>query len=396
MTTKIFLKPGRDRSAVRRHPWIFTGSINKTEGPKRPGEIVEVIDAKGRWIARGTLSPRSQIAVRLLTWDPAEALGEDFFRERVREAILGRDLIRPPVDSTARRLIHAEADGLPGTIVDQYGGYLVCQFLTAGAERWQAPVIDELKRRLSPVGIFERSDVTVRQKEGLHPVVGPLWGEEPPGLLEIEEGPCRYAVDVRNGHKTGFYLDQRDNRACLGAYARNADVLDCFSYTGGFAIAALRAEAARVTCVDVSSDALELVRYNAGLNDISEDRLETKREDVFNALRGFRDAGREFDLIVLDPPKFAETKNQLERAARGYKDINLFGIKNLRTGGVLFTFSCSGAMDPQLFQKVVAGAAQDAGRRVQILHRLHQPADHPVSLNFPEGHYLKGLVCRVW
>jgi len=396
MTTKIFLKPGRDRSALRRHPWIFAGAIEKTQGSKRPGEIVEVIDAKGRWVARGTLCPRSQIAVRLLTWDPGQAIDEAFFDERVAQAILGRNLIRPPIDSTARRLIHAEADGLPGTIVDQYGSYLVCQFLTAGAERWQGPVIAALKRRLSPTGIFERSDVTVREKEGLHPVVGPIEGEEPPGLLEIEEGPCRYAVDVRNGHKTGFYLDQRDNRARLRAYAQGADVLDCFSYTGGFAVAALRAEAARVTCVDVSSDALELVKYNAGLNGIAADRLETVRADVFNTLRGFRDAGKEFDLIVLDPPKFAETKNQLERAARGYKDINLFAIKNLRTGGVLFTFSCSGAMDPQLFQKVVAGAAQDAGRRVQILHRLNQPADHPVSLNFPEGHYLKGLVCRVW
>ncbi len=396
MTTKIFLKAGRDRAAVRRHPWIFTGSIQKIEGPKRPGEVVEVIDAKGRWVARGTLSPRSQIAVRLLTWEPDRAIDDDFFREKVSRAILGRELVRPPIDATARRLIHAEADGLPGTIVDQYGGYLVCQFLTTGAERFQEPVIAELKRRLSPTGIFERSDVTVREKEGLHPVVGPIWGEDPPGLLEIDEGPCRYAVDVRNGHKTGFYLDQRDNRAWVREYARNADVLDCFSYTGGFTIAALGAEAASVTCVDVSSDALDLLKYNAGLNGIAEDRLETIRGDVFNTLRGFRDSGREFDLIVLDPPKFAETKNQLERAARGYKDINLFAIKNLRTGGVLFTFSCSGAMDPQLFQKVVAGAAQDAGRQVQILHRLHQPADHPVSLNFPEGHYLKGLVCRVW
>jgi 23S rRNA (cytosine1962-C5)-methyltransferase len=396
MTTKIFLKPGRDRSAVRRHPWIFNGSIDKIEGPKRQGEVVEVIDAKGHWVARGTLSPRSQITVRLLTWDPGQTIDDAFFDEKVAQAILGRDLIRPPVDSTARRLIHAEADGLPGTIVDQYGKYLVCQFLTAGAERWQAPVIAALKRRLSPTGVFERSDVTVREKEGLHPVVGPIEGEDPPGLLEIEEGPCRYAVDVRNGHKTGFYLDQRDNRSCLREYAKNADVLDCFSYTGGFAMAALHAEAARVTCVDVSSDALEMVTYNAGLNGFADDRLETIRGDVFNTLRGFRDAGREFDLVVLDPPKFAETKNQLERAARGYKDINLFAIKNLRTGGVLFTFSCSGAMDPQLFQKVVAGAALDAGRRVQILHRLNQPADHPVSLNFPEGHYLKGLVCRVW
>jgi 23S rRNA (cytosine1962-C5)-methyltransferase len=396
MTTKIFLKPGRDRSALRRHPWIFEGAIQKIDGAKRPGEVVEVIDAKGRWLARGTFSPRSQIAVRLLTWDPSEAIDPAFFQSRVRQAVLGRDLIRPAIASTARRLIHAEADGLPGTIVDQYGNYLVCQFLTAGAERWQEPLVAELKSQLSPTGIYERSDVTVRQKEGLHPVTGPLEGNEPPGLLEIEEGPCRFAVDVRNGHKTGFYLDQRDNRARVRDYAENADVLDCFSYTGGFAVSALAAGASKVTCVDVSSDALELVKYNAGLNHIAEDRLETIRGDVFNTLRNLRDSGKEFDVVVLDPPKFAETKNQLERAARGYKDINLFAMKNIRTGGVLFTFSCSGAMDPQLFQKVVAGAAQDAGRHVQILARLNQPADHPVALSFPEGHYLKGLLCRVW
>jgi 23S rRNA (cytosine1962-C5)-methyltransferase len=395
-STKIILNPGRDRSVIRRHPWIFAGAIGKIEGPRKPGQVVEIIDDKGRWLARGIYSPRSQIAVRLLTWEAGELIENSFFEERLRRAILGRDMVRPPIDSNARRLVHAEADGLPGTIVDQYGEYLVCQFLTAGAESFQDSIVSSLAKQLKPAGIYERSDVTIREKEGLHPVSGNLFGQEPPALIEIQEGPCRFAVDVRNGHKTGFYLDQRDNRSRLRDYAKNTDILDCFSYTGGFSISALAAGARRVTCVDVSSDALNLIKHNAGLNRINEDCLEFIQGDVFNTLRTFRDSGRQFDLIVLDPPKFAETKTQLDRAARGYKDINLFAMKDIRPGGLLFTFSCSGAMEPTLFQKVVADAALDAGRKVQILHRLSQPPDHPVDTGFPEGYYLKGLVCRIW
>ena len=297
---------------------------------------------------------------------------------------------------SACRLVNAESDGLPGLIVDQYDGFLVCQFLTAGVHAWKTTIVDALQELVAPEGIFERSDSPVLDKEGLTRSVAVLGGKAPPETIEVREGDFRYLVDVREGHKTGFYLDQRDNRQLLGHYAADCDVLNCFCYTGGFGVSAMASGAKFLTNIDISAAALDLARKNMALNALDSERVEYLQADVFKQLRAFRDAARSFDLVVLDPPKFADSRQQLDRASRGYKDINLLAIKLLRPGGHLFTFSCSGLMEPALFQKIVADAALDAGRDALIIQRMGQAADHPTALNFPEGHYLKGLLCRIW
>jgi 23S rRNA (cytosine1962-C5)-methyltransferase len=296
---------------------------------------------------------------------------------------------------SALRLVNAESDGLPGVIVDRYGEYLVCQFLSVGAEYWRREIVTLLADLMPFAGIYERSDVDVREKEGLPLATGVLAGSPPPDLIEIDEYGVRFAVDVRSGHKTGFYLDQRDNRALVAEYAEGREVLNGFAYTGAFGVWALRGGAVKVTNVESSAAALDLARRNVELNGFDAERVENVAGDVFHVLRQYRDARRQFDLIVLDPPKFADSRSQIEKASRGYKDINLLAFKLLRPGGLLFTFSCSGLVTPDLFQKIVAGAALDSGRDVQIVRRMTQAPDHPVALNFPEGEYLKGLVCRV-
>jgi 23S rRNA (cytosine1962-C5)-methyltransferase len=295
----------------------------------------------------------------------------------------------------ACRLINAESDGLPGLVVDKYGEFLVCQFLSAGSEHWKDEILRQLQQILSPAGIYERSDVDVRLKEGLELRSGTLWGDSPPELLEIHEEPCRFLVDIRKGHKTGFYLDQRENRQTLADYAHGSSVLNCFAYTGGFGIWALRGGADHVTEVESSAGAVELAGRNLEINGFDSLKVDHLQGDVFQVLREFRNFNRCFDLIVLDPPKFVDSRNQMLKGTRGYKDINLLSFKLLNPGGILFTFSCSGLVTPDLFQKIVADAALDAGRDAQILRTLTQAPDHPTSLNFPEGAYLKGLVCRV-
>ena len=403
----IKLKRGREKSVLRKHPWIFSGAIASVEGRPKPGETVEILDCSGTRLGRGAYSPESQITVRAWTFDPEEEISPEFFRGRFERAVASRGSSvaemnrgvdnRRAVETSraAARLVNAESDGLPGIIVDRYGEFLVVQFLTAGAEYWKGAVIEELERLIPCAGVYERSDVAVREKEGLPLFAGTLSGQEPPDLVEIEEGPCRFLVDIKRGHKTGFYLDQRDNRAIFTEYARGAEILNCFSYTGGFGIAALKAGAMSVTNIDSSAAALELARRNVELNGLDVSRVENVEGDAFTILRRYRDAGRQFDLAVLDPPKFAESQSQLMRASRGYKDINLLAFKLIRPGGMLFTFSCSGLMSPELFQKIVADAALDAGRDAQIVRRLAQASDHPIALGFPEGGYLKGLVCRV-
>ena len=422
----VILKPGREKSIQRRHPWIFSGAIEKVEGDPGSGETVEVRSAGGMPLALGAYSPHSQIAVRVWTFDPTESVSPAFLRARLTRALDARSTLGPDVRSTgpedlppatfhpvravaqhpgppgrdglpltAYRLVNAESDGLPGLVVDRYGEYLVCQFLSAGAEYWKREIITLLAGLLPFAGIYERSDVDVREKEGLSSATGVLAGSPPPDLVEIDEYGCRFAVDVRRGHKTGFYLDQRDNRALVREYAEGREVLNCFAYTGAFGVWALKGGAVEVTNVESSAAALDLARRNVELNGLDASRVENVAGDVFHVLRQYRDARRQFDLIVLDPPKFAESRSQIETASRGYKDINLLAFKLLRPGGVLFTFSCSGLITPDLFQKIVAGAALDAGRDVQIVRRLTQAPDHPVALNFPEGAYLKGLVCRV-
>ena len=390
---EVQLKPERDESLKRKHPWIFSGAIAKVVGTVAAGDTVEVRGKGGRFYGRGAFSPSSQIKVRMWTYDD-EAVNAALFRRRLGTAIGSRRHLLAEAEG-ACRLVNAESDLLPGVVIDWYAGVFVIQLLTAGAERWRETLADALRALLPQATcLYERSDTESREKEGLAPAVGLLWGEEPPAAIEIVEGGCRYGVDVRSGHKTGFYLDQRDNRACLGRYAEGAEVLNAFAYTGGFGIAALRGGARRVVNIDASAPALELARGNAERNGFA-DTFECLEGNVFSVLRAFRAEERRFDLIVLDPPKFVDSRAHLDKASRGYKDINLLACQLLRPHGLLFTFSCSGLMPTELFQKIVADAALDAGRPAQILHRLGPPADHPTLLAFPEGTYLKGLVCRV-
>jgi len=391
----IILKQGREKSVLRRHPWIFTGAIERIAGEPKSGETVEIVGSDGSWRARASYSPISQIAARIWTFDSEEDVGPEFFRRRLERSISARGALASASAPTAARLCNAESDGLPGIIIDRYAGFIVMQLLTAGAERWREVLIAELARLVPAAGIYERSDVSVRDKEGLPKRSGVMAGAPPPELLEIVEGPCRFLVDPRRGHKTGFYLDQRENRAAAAGFASGASVLNCFCYTGGFGVTALMAGASRVTNVDSSTAALDLARRNFDLNGLAPEQVEYVDGDAFSVLRAWRDERREFDLIVLDPPKFVESTAQLTRAARGYKDINMLAFKLLRQGGLLFTFSCSGLLEPDLFQKIVADAALDAGREAQIVRRLSQASDHPTALSFPEGSYLKGFICRV-
>ena len=395
MSVKVLIKKDREKSLLRHHPWLFSGAIERIEGEPQLGETVELRAHDGRFLGFGAWSPKSQIAVRIWSFNPDDEINADFLRRQLSWAIKRRESLFEPGKTDAVRLVNAESDGLPGLIVDRYNDYLVVQFLSAGAEFWRETIVTVLAEIVPVTGIYERSDVEVREKEGLELRRGLLQGNEPPELIEICENFRRFLVDIRNGHKTGFYLDQRDNRQKITEFSAEREVLNCFAYTGGFAVAALSAGAIKVTNIETSADALELLNRNIALNGFAPARVENLTDDVFQVLRKFRDQGRSFDLIILDPPKFAESKSQIERASSGYKDINLLAFKLLRPGGILFTFSCSGQISPELFQKIVADSAIDAGKSAQILVWLNQSADHPTALNFPEGHYLKGLVCVV-
>ncbi len=387
------LKPGREKSVFHRHPWVFSGAIDREEGCETPGETTEIVSSKGIKLGKAAYSPQSQIRARMWTFDPDEDISPDFFRTRLEHAIELRKSMT--INSDAYRLVNAESDGLPGIIVDRYSEFIVCQFLSAGAEFWKKEIVGHIVQMLAPKGIYERSDTDARLKEGLQASTGLLWGDDPPELLEIMEGNLRFWVNIRDGHKTGFYSDQRDNRALLSRFSKDKDILNCFSYTGGFGIWAMAYGAKSIINADVSASALEISKKNFEINQTDPSRVEHLQSDVFQILRKFRDSGKCFDMIILDPPKFVESKVQLERGARGYKDINLLAFKLLRPGGLLMTFSCSGLITPELFQKIVSDAALDAGREVYILQRLFQASDHTVSLNFPEGLYLKGLLCKV-
>lgn len=390
----ITLQPNRDFSLLRRHPWVFSGAIAHVDGSPESGETVRVRAADGTVLGFGAFSPTSQIRIRMWSFDPGAVIDDAFFADRIGRAVGARARFFADAQTDAFRLVNAEADGLPGLIVDRYGEWLVCQFSFSGAERWKAAIIRALQTFSPCKGIYERSDLDVRIREGLPSATGVLAGETPPDRITIEEYGCKYLVDIKTGHKTGFYLDQRDNRQKVKAFANGMDVLNAFSYTGGFGIAALTAGAASVTHVELSETALAMARENTLLNTCTVDEKAFIQGDVFTVLRKFRDQGRSFDLIILDPPKFADSKGSLMKAARGYKDINLLGIKLLRPGGILATFSCSGLMTPDLFHKVVTDAAVDAKRDIQILSRLQQAEDHPEGLCFPEGLYLKGLLLR--
>jgi 23S rRNA (cytosine1962-C5)-methyltransferase len=387
---RLILKPGREKSLKRRHPWVFSGAVSKFTGMPEAGDTVEVHSADGEFLAVAACNPQSQIVARVWDWKRRE-IDADFLRGRIERALALRAHLLPTSDTV--RIAHAESDGMPGVVIDRYGEIVVLQLSSAGAMRWRDAIADAIEAVVRPKTIFERSDSDVLALEGIAPSVGLLRGAPPPGQVLVNEAGAMFEVDVPHGHKTGFYLDQRDNRLRLRELAAKREVLDCFAYTGGFTVNALVGGAAAVTALDSSGPALELLKRNVALNKLPE--AACIEGDVFQLLRKLRDQARSFDLIVLDPPKFAPTAAHAEKAARAYKDINLLAFKLLRAGGLLFTFSCSGGVSRDLFQKIVAGAALDAGVEAQIVEQLSAGADHPVALNFPEGEYLKGLVCRV-
>lgn len=394
MSPNLFLKKGREKSVLRRHPWIFSGAVERIRGNPSLGETVAVRDTHGQFLAWAAYSPASQIRARIWNWEEACPVDGDFIRERVARSLARRATLLGAGESCSQalRLVHGESDGLPGLIVDQYGATLVMQILSAGTERWRETIAEALLDLTSAQTLYERSDVEVRKLEGLSPRAGLVRGDPLLECLEIEENDLVFGVDIRSGHKTGFYLDQRLNRARVRELAEGKEILDCFSYTGGFAVNALAGGAKSVCLVDTSAEALQFAKENISRNDLPLERAEFVQGDVFKKLRLFRDQARSFDMIILDPPKFAPTASHAQRAAKGYKDINLWAFKLLRPGGLLVTFSCSGGISPTFFQKIVAGAALDAGVHAQILGRLTQCPDHPVALNFPEGEYLKGMV----
>jgi 23S rRNA (cytosine1962-C5)-methyltransferase len=383
--------PDREKSALRRHPWLFSGALAPQADTPESGETARVLDTHGRFLGWAAWSGESQIRLRFWSFDERDTIDRDFFHRRLSRAIQ----LRAGMDqaSDAMRLVNGESDGLPGLIVDRYGEVLVVQLLSAGPEAWREILCDELQALTNARAIYERSDADVRELEGLPLRSGLLRGELP-AVTDIVENGIRYRVNVTAGQKTGFYLDQRANRQRIGDLARGADVLNCFCYTGGFSLAALRGDARSVLSVDSSGDALDAARVNLSLNDLPGERAEWVEADVFQYLRRLRDGGRSYDLIVLDPPKFAPTAQHVERASRAYKDINLWAMKLLRPGGHLATFTCSGGMTAELFQKVVAGSAWDAKSDMRVIARFGADVDHPVSLNFPEGDYLKGLLLR--
>nr|WP_207000114.1 class I SAM-dependent rRNA methyltransferase [Trinickia mobilis] len=423
----VTLKPSKEKSLLRRHPWVYANAIDRIDGKPAPGATVIVRAHDGRFLARAAYSPQSQIRVRVWSFDEAEPIDHAFFKRRVQRAIAHRQAL---VHGTgAVRLIFGEADGLPGLIADYYvtdapqevplrgapqevprpagnplgglgddaekRGQLVCQFMAVGVEAWKEVIVAALVGATGCPNVYERSDVSIREKEGLAQTTGVLAGDPPPDTLITNENGVRYHVDVRSGHKTGFYVDQRDNRALVQAYADGRDVLNCFCYTGGFSLAALKGGAKRVVSIDSSGEALALARQNVTANDFDPSRADWLDADAFKTLRRLYDDGERFDLVVLDPPKFAPSREHVDRAARAYKDINLSGFKLLRPGGLLFTYSCSGAIDADLFQKIVAGAAADARVDARILKRLGAGVDHPLLTAFPEGEYLKGLLLQI-
>lgn len=396
---KLTLRRGRERPVLQRHPWVFSGAIASVDGQPQPGDSIDVYTADEQWLARGTWSSQSQIKARLFSWEQDEALDADLLRRRLTRARALRERCGL-AEQAALRLVFAESDGLPGLIVDRYADFLVVQLLTQGMAAWSAGIVAALIEQFAPRGIIERSDVDVRDKEGLDPVNRLLWGQEPAEQLPIElrNGAghmLRLEVDLRSGHKTGLYLDQVQNWGRVAAYSAGADVLDCFAYSGGFSLSAAGAGARSLTLVESSPVAAAMVHRHLVLNAV-DIPAEVVLADVARELRRLREGGRQFDLVILDPPKFAYKQSQVDRATRGYKDINLLAIQLLRPGGMLATFSCSGLISSELFQKVLFGAAVDAKRDVQIVERLSQAPDHPVLVSFPEGEYLKGLIGRVW
>ncbi|MFN8536595.1 MAG: class I SAM-dependent methyltransferase [Thermomicrobiales bacterium] len=393
---RVVLKPGREKPVRQRHPWIFSGAVARIEGRPEDGDAIDVVDGQGAFLARGLLNRKSQLVVRLFTWDESEHLTAGLVAVRVAAARDRRTPIVPP-NTDAYRVVFSEADDLPGLIVDRYGDTLAVQCSTLGLQQRKDELLEILAEELKPTAIIERPDPETLAREGVEfsEEEAAIWGEAPGGT-QIREYGLRFSVALQHGQKTGFYLDQRENRRRVAAYCRGARVLNCFAYTGAFAVHAAAAGAEQIVNIESSAEALRLARWHQALNGLERPRDEYVAGDVFQVLREYRNKGERFDVIILDPPKFAHSAEQVTRATRGYKDINLIALQLLNPGGVLATFSCSGLVSPDLFQKVIFGASVDAQRPAQIVERLTQGADHPVLLSFPESEYLKGLVCRVF
>ncbi|NKC19079.1 methyltransferase domain-containing protein [Pseudoalteromonas sp. S4498] len=396
MTCALYLQPGREKSLNRKHPWVFSKAIKKVKGKPALGDTVKIYSNEGKYLATAAYSPDSQIRARIWTFDESQHIDQAFFEQKLARALAAREYVIAEGGLTGFRLCAAESDGLPGVTIDKFDNYLVCQLLSAGAERHKGEIVMALQSLFPDCHVYERSDVDVRKKEGLDKITGPLAGDAPTAPVLISENGLKIEVDIIGGHKTGFYLDQRDSRAALERFVKDKEVLNCFCYTGTFGLYALRGDCSKVINVDVSQPALDTAKRNVEHNGLDLSKAEFVKQDVFKLLRQYRDEGRQFDTIVMDPPKFAESKAQLNGACRGYKDINMIAMQILKPGGTLLTFSCSGLMEQNLFQKVVADAALDAGKELLIMERLNQAADHPIAGNYPEGFYLKGLICKVY
>lgn len=391
---EVILKKGKEKAAVLRHPWIFSGAIDRIKGKPTNGEIVTVRSAEKEFLAYAYYNDQSRVALRLIEWDENARVDKDWYTLKIKNAIASRSQVLDELTNTCR-LVFSEADFLPGLIIDKYADFLSLQLLSAGIEAVQEDIIDILRQELNPKGIFDKSDAGARKHENLEPVQGLLWGETPPEFIEVKENGILYHINIADGQKSGFYCDQRENREVLAAYSKDKTVLDCFSYSGGFTLNSLKNGATHVTSVDSSALALETLQHNLELNGYSKEKQDSIQSDVNKQLRVFKEEGKTFDVLVLDPPKYAPSRSTLDRAARAYKDLNRLGMHLLKKGGILATFSCSGAVDLETFKQIIAWAALDAGREIQIIKQFHQPEDHPVRISFPEGEYLKGLLLRV-
>ncbi len=391
---KIILNKGKDKAAWQLHPWIFSGAIARALGGPQNGDIVSVFNHDDEFIAYGMYNGNSRVAVRLLEWDPQQEINEQWWRNRVARAVKNRKGLLQE-DNNTIRLIFAEADFIPGLIADKYGDYISIQVHAAGTEMVKHIIVDELVNQLSPKGVYERSDLKAREHEGLPDLNGLLYGEVPPTFVDILENGIHYQVNIVEGQKSGFYCDQRENRAITARYAKGKKVLDCFCYSGGFTLNAFREGAVSVTSVDSSALAIETLKNNVRKNGFDENKHHAVQSDVNKYLRELGEQGEKFDLIILDPPKYAPSRSTLDKASRAYKDLNRRGLMLLNSGGLLATYSCSGAMDIDTFKQVIAWAALDAGKEIQFIYQYCQPEDHPVRASFPEGEYLKGLLVRV-
>lgn len=391
---KIILHKGKDKAAWQLHPWVFSGAIKTVEGSPENGEVVAVYNVDLEFVAYGVYSAVSRVAVRLLEWHPDRVIDEAWWRNRVQRAVKMRAHLLNDTNDTCR-LIFAEADFLPGLIADKYADFISIQVHAAALERVKPWIIDELVSLLKPTGIYERSDIKSRTHEGLPDSNGLVYGEVPPEFVDVLENGIRYQINIVEGQKSGFYCDQRENRFLTAQYVKDKRVLDCFSYSGGFTLNAFQAGAASVYSVDSSALAIETLKRNIAVNGYDASKSTAVQSDVNKYLRQLGEAGEKFDLIVLDPPKYAPSRSSLDKASRAYKDLNRRGLMLLESGGLLATFSCSGAMDIDTFKQVIAWAALDAGKEIQYIRQFHQPEDHPVRASFPEGEYLKGLLVRV-